>query len=156
MIEKGIMEINLGQALCSVPWWYYTIAGIFTFYHGWRGYVIQEWSENRQKQEAELEYLKVKLEYLKAGKENDLKFYWMKDCKTKCSRYWYDALFYIFSSIIGFLSLWFGIYIFNKLGNNFQTISGGASAIIVFLFVLAILGAGGKLPHVINRGNKWY
>jgi len=135
------MPKNLTMVLKDMPCLFIMVGIVVSLYHGYRGYVLQRWAIESQRHEAKQ----------KAQKEG-LCFRWFttptQECIIRCL---YDAFFYCFCSAIGFLALWLAICMFNALPNIYD-IPVGTGALLAFLILLAILGVGGILPHVIHLG----
>lgn len=108
---------------------------IVSLYHGYRGYVIQRVTVQTQK--------------------NDLQkgngWSWTQT-EIVIVRYLYDAFFYFFCSLIGFMALWVAIKVIGAQSLSIQNYSGGGSALLVFLIIVAILGISGQLPQLIQQG----
>lgn len=127
---------HLSSFLDSFPWVFILIAIVVSIYHGYRGYVLQRVTVQIQEDEA---------------KKGAKVWAWTRT-EIFVVRYLYDSLFYFFCSLIGFISLWVAIIIITSKDTSVQNISGGASALFVFLIIVAILGISGQLPQLIQQG----
>lgn len=132
---------NLTLAFMDIPCWFLVVGLIVSVYHGYRGYVLQRWTAQSHKHDVEQ----------KAAKDVTTFKWFMSSSETIAVRYVYDALFYFFCSIAGFIALWLAIYVFNELP-NICYIPGGTGALLVFLTVLGLLGVSGQLPYIIQLG----
>jgi len=135
------MAKNLTMAFMEVPCWFVIVGLVVSAYHGYRGYVLQRWTAQSQKHDEEQT----------AAKDSRIFKSFMSSKETIVVRYVYDALFYLFCSIAGFAALWLATFVFNALP-NIHDIPGGTGALLVFLFVLGLLGVSGILPYVIQLG----
>jgi hypothetical protein len=132
---------ELMEIFADIPLEFILVGLIVSVYHGYRGYVLQRWTEQTQKHESG-----------QTAKSKSTNFVWfMSKTETVVVRYVYDFLFYSFCSIVGFAALWLAISIVDVLP-SIHDISGAVGGLLAFLVVLAVLGIGGILPSVIQLG----
>ncbi len=131
---KGVLTLttHLGFAFSTIPWCYIVVAAIWSLYQGWRGYVLQRAFAHYQQAQLGSTYT-------------------LSPLQTLLARPVYDGFFYTVCSAAGFVALWLAVHLFNSVP-NINNISGGTSALLVFLFALGLLGASGQLSTVIQQG----
>ena len=135
------MPTHLASAFSELPCWYMLVAVGVSIYHGYRGFVVQRVTVQAQKHELETQAR------ASGGIPN---WHWSR-LDTIFVRYVYDTLFYFFCSLAGFVALWLAAGIYNA-SPTAHDIPTGTSALLVFLFLLGLLGIVGQLPHVIQLG----
>ncbi len=64
-----------------------------------------------------------------------------------------DAWLYAVCSSVGFVALWILQGLARRLG-TISDVSAGASALLLFLAAVGVLGVSGQLPHLVQSG-KW-
>lgn len=114
---------------------YWIIAVVISGYHAYRGCVLQRVTVEDQRDEKQ---------------RQNLNWHWSSS-NTFWVRYVYDTVFYFFCSMVGFISLWFAMYAIETV-SNIEDISGGTSAVLIFLLLFGVLGISGILPYLIHQG----
>lgn len=142
MLQELAMVTQVNSVFADVPFWFILIGLAVSLYHGYRGYILQRVTVQHQKSEAKKN----------AAQETETEPNWFwSDTETVVVRYIYDALFYFFCSVIGFVALWAATKVFDALP-SVHNVSGGTGALLVFLVILALLGISGQLPQLIQHG----
>ncbi len=126
-----MQNISLVAILKDTSFCYYLFALFVSCYHGYRGYTLQYSLARKQKHDSQID----------KAYWTETKLFWIRDL--------YDTVFYFVCSFVGFISLKCAISLLPQITAN---ISGGFSALIIFLFSIGFLGALGVLPHVIHLG----
>jgi hypothetical protein len=124
------------KLLTELPCWYSIIAVVASLYFGTRGVVMH-------RIEAERINLEIRS---KEGRE------W-KTWEIVFIRYIQDFIFNFVCSIAGFISLFLSYSLLTGL-RDLSKLSAGISLLVVFLFLIGVIGVSGQLPYVILRG-KW-
>ena len=119
--------------LKDISWYYVVTALIISIYHGYRGYILQFAHARQQKQNNQID----------SSYWTETKLFWVRDL--------YDAVFYFVCSFVGFISLKCATTLLAQI-TAINNISGGFSALIIFLLTIGFLGILGILPHIIHLG----
>ena len=110
----------------QIPWWYILVALLWSIYQGIRGIV----EHNRNYKDKALSWsISEKLVIL----------------------FIHDFAFRLICTISGFVSIYLAYWLFRE---NFQNLTIGAAILILFLFLIGIIGIGGQLHYIILLG-KW-
>ena len=62
-----------------------------------------------------------------------------------------DAILYVIASAAGFVAVWIAFFLSVEV-RGITELSGGAAALLIFLWVFGLLGISGQLPHLIQQG----
>jgi hypothetical protein len=62
-----------------------------------------------------------------------------------------DMLFYLITTLLGFVSLFVSYYILTHLP-SLSEVSPGLAALLIFLIVFGVLGVSAQLPYLIQQG----
>ena len=112
----------------AIPIWFIIISVLISIYQGIRGFTFQY-------------YQAKSYELSKNWKSPGIIFMF---CLTDC-------FFYFITTLIGFLFLFIAYFLVYNT-NHIESISGGTSAVIIFLVLFGILGICGQLPYLIQSG----
>ena len=118
----------LASVLSELPCWYVTVAIVWSFYQGARGVV-----ETRLNNAAKIKN-------------------W-KNWEKVIVLYIHDFAFRSICTMAGFLALYFSYRLIAKVPSIFE-LSAGTSLLLVFSFLIGVIGVGGQLHYVILMG-KW-
>ena len=116
----------LASVLRELPCWYVTVAIVWSFYQGARG-VVETRLNNRDK----------KWEW------------WEKVIVLDI----HDFAFRFVCTMAGFLALYVSYRLIAEVPSTFE-LSAGTSLLLVFSFLIGVIGVGGQLHYVILMG-KW-
>ena len=152
--------------------WYWLIAVIISAFQGYRGFIAQLQSIelgkiNLLNEKKSLEFnveANPELNNLgNDGKREALKAEWTNVidkkfifyAKTNCQAVWLRAIpycfFYFITTLLGFVALFFVYYALSNT-SNFNDISGGTAALLIFAILYGIIGITGQLPTLIEQG----
>jgi len=124
------------DSLNQIPCWYILIGIIWSIYQGVRGAI-----EHRLNYEARF--------YNDSNQNNKIQKPMWKRWEKWVVLYVHDFVFRFICTISGFVALYLAYYL---AGDKMQGITSGSSVLIVFLFLIGIIGVGGQLHYVILMG----
>jgi hypothetical protein len=116
--------------LADTPVWFWIIAFLVSSYHAYRGFMWQWIFGIQQNEDFKRKLSKKEIVIL------------------RCIA---DALFYLICSMAGFLCLIVANNLYKEFANC-QTIDAGLSFLMVFSFLIGIIGVSGQLPALIQLG----
>jgi hypothetical protein len=132
---------NTMQILSETPFWYWIVATVVSLYHGYRGFTLQRILIKDQKESA-----------AKPLANGAFTPTWKWSiCNAILVRSLFDGIFYLFCSVVGFISLRALISIYNSITCLGQ-ISVGSATILGILGVFSTIGIVGQLPYLILLG----
>ena len=126
----------LSVTLSYLPWWYVLLAVGLSFYYGVRGVVGQRIAA---------EQLDRTLAETKGRR-------W-KTWEVVLVRYVQDFLFHVVCAIAGFLALFLAVVALQE-AKSFADIQSGAAVLIVFCFLLGLVGAACRWPELLLRRSR--
>lgn len=124
------------DSLNQIPCWYILIGIIWSIYQGVRGAI-----EHRLNYEAQF--------YNDSNQNSKIQKPKWKRWEKWVILYVHDFAFRFICTISGFVALYLA---YTLAGDKMQGITSGASVLIVFLFLIGIIGIGGQLHYVILMG----
>jgi hypothetical protein len=120
--------------LSQTPSWYWLLAILVSIYHAYRGFMVQWIFAHQQNHE-------FKAKSLRAWSTTEI-------VVIRCLE---DSLFYLICSLTGFLALLVASDLWRSHAHR-EVIDAGASVLIVFTFLLGVIGVSGQLPPLIQLG----
>lgn len=126
----------LKESLNQIPCWYIIAGILWSIYQGVRGAI-----EYRLNYDAQF--------YKDANQNNKFQKPFWKRWEKWVVLYVHDFVFRFVCTISGFVALYLA---YTLAGDNMQGITSGSSVLIVFLFLIGIIGIGGQLHYIILMG----
>lgn len=135
------MSVGVELVFPLPPWPYLAVATLATSYQAYRGYELQRlFGITASDSDSNGEGDKPKKEPLAPQTRVAL---------LQAS----DAWLYAVCSSVGFVALWLLQGMARRLA-TISDVSAGASALLLFLSAVGVLGVAGQLPHLVQSG-KW-
>jgi hypothetical protein len=122
------------SSLTDAPCWFWLITLFISGYHAYRGFEIQRiWAIQQNQQ------LRAEITRRYSGTEIVI---------LRCVE---DMLFHLVCSLSGFISLLVAKTLYDSFAQS-QTIDTGTSILLIFSFLIGIIGVSGQLPPLIQMG----